>query len=617
MASVQRLALVVTLVVTFVVADSAQANTRRFAITAPGGIIATGNTLGLSKATGPENGPGVRDSIGTFTTLDATVDSTPADDTNPYPLGTTSDWHANGSTAHLQLREGGSEIGPSSVLYAELLWGGSDAYGGEDVTADLDTPVTLSVNGASISVTPSPDTALDMAGTAQSGFGIQYYFRSAEVTQFISDHRSGDYSVEGVPATQADAINSLNAAGWTLVVVFRDDTQPERNLTVFVGGSFVDENTQEDYSADGFCAPPSGNIEGKVAISAIEGDANLTGDQLLIAPTTNDTFVNLSGPNNPADNFFCSQMNDGDGNLDTTGTFGDRNQDAFGGANIVGGRQGWDVTTVPVTSAAGQLVAGQQSAVLRTITTGDSYVPTLAAFQIDVNAPNLTTSLTSPDASTAITGDTITITSTAHNTGTADASSLVFSLPLPQGMDLVSVTSDGSVNAVNAADLALGVDEGALAVGATRTVVVVVSITGPSVSGFYSVQPVWSFEYVTCTGQAPESETFSHGTVITDRNPVGGEGEGEGEGAAAGEGEGEGAAVGEGEGEGAAAGEGEGEGGGVALGEGEGEGVGGEGEGASAPQGCGCATGAPDTTAAAFAALAGLAIVGRRARRRS
>src|SRR5205085_889070 len=119
-------------------------------------------------------------------------------------------------------------------------------------------------------------------------------------------------------------------------VAFRDHSQPLRNLTVFVGGSFVDENTQEDYSVDGFCAPPSGTINGRIVVSAIEGDANLTGDVLEIAPTTADDFRPLSGPNNPVDNFFCSQMNDNDGELDQSGTFGGANQDAADGANIVG-----------------------------------------------------------------------------------------------------------------------------------------------------------------------------------------------------------------------------------------------------------------------------------------
>ena len=86
---------------------------------------------------------------------------------------------------------------------------------------------------------------------------------------------------------------------------------------------------------------------------------------------------------------------------------------AAAGTNIAGGRQGWDVTTVALSSADGQLFAAQRSAVLRTITTGDSFVPTLAAFQIDVNAPNLTTSSLVPDETAVTTGDALVVTSVA------------------------------------------------------------------------------------------------------------------------------------------------------------------------------------------------------------
>jgi hypothetical protein len=116
--------------------------------------------------------------------------------------------------------------------------------------------------------------------------------------------------VTGVPATQDTNINSLNAAGWTLVVVYRDETAPIRNLSVFVGGSFVDEDSQQDYTVSGFCAPPAGEITGTAIVSTIEGDAKPHRGSALIAPTAADAFVQLSGPNNPADNFFCSQLND-------------------------------------------------------------------------------------------------------------------------------------------------------------------------------------------------------------------------------------------------------------------------------------------------------------------
>ncbi len=580
----------------------------RYSTTAPGRVVAIGNTLGLAKQQAA-NGPGLEDSIGTFVTLENLTDVTPVNAANPWFVGTTHDWHHNGSSAYLELRSG-TEVQPSEILYAELLWGGSYKYATEDVTAELESAVTLASDGASLAVSPDAATALTTAETALSGFAVNYYLRSAVVTDFVRAHRSGTYEVRGVPATQDDAINSLNAAGWTLVVVVRDDAEPLRNLTVFVGGAFVDEDTQQDYAVSGFCAPPSGEIHGKVALSAIEGDAELTGDQLQIAPTVADAFVPLDGPNNPANNFFCGQINDADGVLDTVGTFGTRNHDAIGGATVSGARQGWDVTTVELSSADDQLVPDQRAAVLRTITTGDSFVPTLAAFQIDVNAPNLTTSsLTASDAAVEL-DDVLTLTSTAHNTGAADATGLRFQLTLPTGLALQSVTSDGAAGdvsgaAVNAAALAAGIDEGTLAPGATRTVVVTVRVTGAPSGGSFFLRPVWHYGYVTCAGSSTTAtETYSHSDsvdFVEPPAPDAGSGGGDDAGSGGGDDAGTGSDVDAG-------------GGGIDLG-GEGEGEG-EGDGAGAPEDCGCASRGTGSALDAAAWLGWLALLGAVARRR-
>ena len=299
----------------------------------------------------------------------------------------TNDWMTNGSTGTLDLPPSDFY---SDVLYAELVWSGSTNYGTENVIAVLDTPVTLSYGDDSITVTPDATTAYEEEGIASSGFPINYYLRSAAVTDFVREHRGGEYAVSGVPATQDYLINSLNAAGWSLIVVFRDDGAKERNLSVFVGGSFVDEDTSQNYEFAGFCAPPSGDIKGKAFVSALEGDANFSGDQLSIAQTTAGPFVALSGPNNPVNNFFASQVNDIFGELDDRGSFGDFNHDPVMPANVVGGRQGWDVTAVALGSGDGSLNSGQQSAVLRVDTTGDSFLPTTVSFEIDVNAPDFT-----------------------------------------------------------------------------------------------------------------------------------------------------------------------------------------------------------------------------------
>ncbi|MCC6559397.1 MAG: DUF11 domain-containing protein [Polyangiaceae bacterium] len=575
----------------------------RFTTTAPGGIVATGNTLGLSKEMNL-NGPGIRDSIGTFLSLDGATDDNPANPANPWPAGTTYDWHQNGSAAVLDLPD------EFEVLYAELIWGGSYNYV-ENVTANLDDAIDLRSDGAAMSVTPADITKVTLAETAASGFAVNYYMRSADVTAFVQAHGAGTYEVRGVPATQIETINSLNAAGWTLVVAYRDASQPIRNLSVFVGGSFVDEDTQQDYVVSGFCAPPSGPVGGKVAFSTIEGDANLTGDQLLIAPTVAGPFQNLSGPNNPSDNFFCSQLNDSNGVLDTSGTFGTENHDAVAGANVAGGRQGWDVTAVPLSSADGQLAPGQTSAVMRTITTGDSFVPTLAAFQIDVNAPDFSAGSALQTSTDVVSlGDTLTVTVTLDNQGQAAATGVRLELPLEAGLSLAGFTTDGvpgdaQGNAVTAADLAAGVDEGSLAPGEHRTVVLDLDVVGPPAGNSYILHSTWSYDFVTCQNQPPLSETHSGFAFVSyDGDPTGSGGAG----GAGGNGSG-------------AGGNGSGAGGGADGGGGTGASSAIPGGDAGDDGGCGCELpgrrgDASLPGAGAAALLLALAAAGRRARRR-
>lgn len=478
----------------------------RYQTTARGRVITTGNTLGLSKSI-DENAPGTADSIGTFISLDPTsIDDSPVG-TVPWALGTTNAWADNGSTAWLDVPP--SDF-VSDILYAELVWGGSSVYGGEDVTAELNTPITLSFGSQSITVNPDPVTAYQEDGMAASGFAIHYYLRSAEVTDFVKTHRGGEYAVSGVPATQDLGIDSLNAAGWSLIAVLRDDGELERNLSVFVGGTFVDEDTTENYEFAGFCAPPTGVVNGKAFVSALEGDASFSGDQLSIGETLGGSFVALSGPNNPLGNFFASQLNRINGELDDRGSFGDLNHDAELATNIVGGRQGWDVSVVDVGSGDGSLNAGQSSAVLRVDTTGDSFFPTTVSFEIDVNAPNFN----SPNAFTAdhtvvYAGDQVDFSLVMENSGTASADSIVLTIPLASQLSLNTfaidgVNGDASQSPVLTDDLNSGVDIGTIAPATSKTITLSVDVNALPLlpaQALFSLLPTWTYDYITCVGE--------------------------------------------------------------------------------------------------------------------
>ena len=518
--------------------STAEAQVLRFSKTAAGAIASTGNTLGLAKATG-SNGPGTANSIGTFIALDPkSVDKTPAALGTAWAAGTTSDWTKNGSNGPLALPAA------ADVLYAELVWAGSFNYGGEDLSAALETPVTLSFSGESVAVAPDAATSLTVAEQSIAGFAANYYLRSAAVTDFVSKHRGGLYTVSGVPGTQSEKVNSLNAAGWQLVVAYRDSKLPVlRNLSIFVGGSFVDEDSVQDYTLSGFCAPSSGVVEGRVTISALEGDADLEGDQLLIGSKVDGDFVKLGGVNNPEDNFFCSQVNGGDGKLDTAGSFGTLNHDAFKGTNVVGGRQGWDTTTLPLSDKAGHLKNDQTVAVIRTITTGDSYMPVMVALELDVKSPDFTSSDTVADKAKVEIGDEIEVTAKLSNIGEAYASAVLFRMASIEGLDLLEFTTNGKAgdvngNGVDDAQLPKGVEMGQLGVMESHTVTMRFAVKGAPAEGpDFVFEPQWDHSFVVCAGALPIHNTHTpEGTKVAYVVPASGTGGAGGAGGAGGTG---------------------------------------------------------------------------------
>lgn len=223
----------------------------------------------------------------------------------------------------------------------------------------------------------------------------------------------------------------------------------------------------------GFAPPVTGTLGGRALFSAQEGDANRTGDQALFGPTSS-SLVALSGPNNFANNFFASQINNDAGQLNTTGTFGNRNQtNGAPGSNISGGRQGWDIANVDVSA---RLVNNQSSAVLSLTTLGDAYVLNANAIQVNINAPQIKVAK-SANVSGVVNGDSVLYTVTVSNTGTASAASIVVSDVLPPGSTFVagSVTVAGAARPT--ADITTGVALGSLAFGSSITVTYRANVT--------------------------------------------------------------------------------------------------------------------------------------------
>ena len=402
----------------------------RFQATTRGGIRFVGNTLGLSKFPN-QNTAGTEGSIGAFTTL---LGGTVAN----FPAGTTLTFQNNGSAAPLNLPAG------SNVLYAELVWGGNYRSAAQDIAGQIDNPISFTnPQNNTVSVTQSPVTAQNFSFVS-GGLNLGYYIRSANVTAVVQASGDGVYSVRGVPGLVDPVDNNTqdtNHAGWTLAVVYENQAETLSNLNLWIGGEIVSPNTPSvDVTFSGFLTPASGTVSARVFLSASEGDAVLPGDQCLLGPNAAG-LVNLSGPRNPAQNFFASQICNELGQLDTSGTFGTRNANPQTGVNTTACRQGWDITSVD--GSAG-ISNAQTAAVFRFTSTGDLYIPNALGIRIDSQGAVLNLEK-SADKTFAFPNEPISYTVVIENSGQIPAQNVSVDDPLPAGLTLEanSVALDG------------------------------------------------------------------------------------------------------------------------------------------------------------------------------
>jgi large repetitive protein len=471
---------------------------KRLSTITTGAITFTGNTLGLSKQSAA-NAPGQFDAIGAFiSTNTALRDGT-------YPFGTTADWHLNSSAANLNLPAG------STVLRAELIWSGSYSYGGENVGATLDTPVSLTTpGGATFQVTPDPATSNILGGPDGAG-GCPtdpvpsppatipcFYVRSADVTARVQ--ASGAYTVGGVPGTQGTADLYHNNAGWTLAVAYANPALPARSLTLFVGEEVTNAQNQPAVNIDGFCTPPNGALSGRLLVSATEGDANRVGDEMRFgAALPLPQIARLSGPNNLISNFFASQINNDTGALDTLGTFGTRNQNAAGTVNTNGGRQGWDITNVDISA---RLVNNQTNAMVQGFSAGDQYVINALGTQIDIQAPAFRPDTKTVDKAVTMLGDTLTYSVVVENIGSANADNVVFFDPVPAGTGFIANSLTVNGVAQPGADPGVGVNLGTVVPGLANAKTVSFKVTVNSIppSFQFDNRARWTYDYQLCSG---------------------------------------------------------------------------------------------------------------------
>ena len=184
----------------------------------------------------------------------------------------------------------------ATVLFAGLYWGGDWSTGSAAApNASARNTVKFRAPGA------GAYSAVTASVLDDSTLNVGRYQGFANVTTQVQAAGNGSYTVANVQAGKGDD----HYAGWSLVVVYRDTTEPARNLTVFDGLKTIrPSDPPTTIPVSGFTTPPAGAVKTTVGFVTYEGDLGIVGDSASLNTTV------LSNAQSPATNFFNSSISD-------------------------------------------------------------------------------------------------------------------------------------------------------------------------------------------------------------------------------------------------------------------------------------------------------------------
>ena len=421
----------------------------RYNVNAAGDLVITGNTLmtcptSASTCAEAQRGGGTSSRFNNNSYSMVMVDI----DTDPTTV--------NSSSADLQIPEG------APVLFAGLYWGagasGDQAKG--TPPADAAT-VRMSVPGAQAYATINGSVS-----TISTSGSNKTYSGFADVTAQVRAAGRGTYVVADVKGE----LGVNHFAGWSLVVVYGDPTEPVRAMSVFDGLVSVTQGAPATINVSGFRTPPTGPVRTALGVVAYEGDLGITGDQFLLNGSA------LSDGRRPSGNYFNSSI------TTKTGRFTAKSPD-------YPNQLGFDTGLI---DATGRIANNATSATFRASSTGDQYYPIALTFSTELFSPRFAArkSVVDVDGDVVRAGDDLDYTLVLTNDVTADngdaSADTIITDVLPRGASYVpgtlrvngeAVPDSGSIATFADGSLTLRVGEGAsatqggrLAIGESVTV---------------------------------------------------------------------------------------------------------------------------------------------------
>jgi uncharacterized repeat protein (TIGR01451 family)/MYXO-CTERM domain-containing protein len=323
------------------------------------------------------------------------------------------------SSAVLALPDG------AQVTHAFLYWAARRTSSGADTDVALDRP-----SGFMQAVAADDSRTLDVDGDT-------VYQSVADVTDVVQANGNGVYRVSGVDARSfPDASEDVLFAGWSMVVLYRLDSEPPRNLAIFDGldnvGSLdnLGAAVTTSVSLNGFLVPMAG-FDAKLGVVAYEGDDAFNGDSLRFGKAPLSDSDVLSDGLNPADNFF-------NGTHSYLGQTVSVKGDLPQLTGVASSMSGLDIDVVDI---GPRLTAGQTSADLEASSSLDVYYVGMFVTSISTFRPDFIDSTkTVKDVNGGVleAGDELEYTISVHNSGNDASVMTVLTDVIPDQTSFVS-----------------------------------------------------------------------------------------------------------------------------------------------------------------------------------
>lgn len=127
-----------------------------------------------------------------------------------------------------------------------------------------------------------------------------------DITSLVKNNPSGTYTVANIKATQG-FIDGGVSGGWTVYFVYKNNTAKPKYITLYDGFAHV-YNKPISIQFANFLTPSSGAITSKIALSALEGDYSIDGDNVRLKNTKTSRYFPLFSKIRMASNFFNSSI---------------------------------------------------------------------------------------------------------------------------------------------------------------------------------------------------------------------------------------------------------------------------------------------------------------------